>query len=412
MSRKRVIYQSEALYRGPSPASGFHFELDDGSNVTGVVSDTLATANEYDARLDNVTASEFNAIITNLTKQLHRIQSISYDFSIDKTPINQFGELAEIDRVALSTPTVNLGFSYLLANMANEVNLGFNINGTETALKDILDKTKDDANYFVKTVSEGVDAIGDTTNAGEIIAVGDGYITSYSSEGSVGNLPVVNVSVEGTNILFDNTVSGNHLPYIDPNTNDALTGYTYHVPDAVSNPGGFTTGDLATSVLRPGDIKLSVKKRTGTEANATADYDLAGVDLDEACIQSYNISFDLNREMIECLGKRFAVSRDITPPVNVSFTVDALVGDLTTGSLSDIINCDDKYDIFVDLYEPNCVGQAQDMLARYIGRSVELDSMSFSSDIGSNKSVTLSFSTQVSGPNQTTKGIFMSGIAE
>jgi hypothetical protein len=40
-----------------------------------------------------------------------------------------------------------------------------------------------------------------------------------------------------------------------------------------------------------------------------------------------------------------------------------------------------------------------------------MDSQSISSSIGSNKSVDLTFSTSVGGPNDTTHGVFMSGAS-
>ena len=42
-------------------------------------------------------------------------------------------------------------------------------------------------------------------------------------------------------------------------------------------------------------------------------------------------------------------------------------------------------------------------------KGVKLDSESFSSSIGSNKTVDLTFSTQVGGPNDLVNGFFMSG---
>ena len=43
-------------------------------------------------------------------------------------------------------------------------------------------------------------------------------------------------------------------------------------------------------------------------------------------------------------------------------------------------------------------------------KGVKLDSESFSSSIGSNKTVDLTFSTQVGGPQDLVNGFFMSGI--
>ena len=62
MARNRIIYQSEALYAGPSPATGDHFSAGNGGN--------------------------------NLVNQLHRVQSANYSFNIARQDVNQFGELA------------------------------------------------------------------------------------------------------------------------------------------------------------------------------------------------------------------------------------------------------------------------------------------------------------------------------
>ena len=42
-------------------------------------------------------------------------------------------------------------------------------------------------------------------------------------------------------------------------------------------------------------------------------------------------------------------------------------------------------------------------------KGVKIDSQSFTSSIGDNKSVTLDFSAQIGGPNQVGMGVFMSG---
>ena len=47
--------------------------------------------------------------------------------------------------------------------------------------------------------------------------------------------------------------------------------------------------------------------------------------------------------------------------------------------------------------------------ANYIVKGIKLDSQSFSLGLGDNKSVSLSFSTQIGGPEQSGLGVFMSG---
>ena len=85
MARNRVIYQSEALYisdDASKTASGEH-------------------------------------------KQLHRVQSANYNFSIARTDINQYGQLGRLDSIVLESPTVGVDFSYYLHDGTNEINLGF-----------------------------------------------------------------------------------------------------------------------------------------------------------------------------------------------------------------------------------------------------------------------------------------------
>ncbi len=96
MARNRVIYNSEALFAGQKVGKNC-YEQDEGVNSI---------------------------------KQLHRVQNANYSFNVARTDINQFGELAAIDRIITDTPTVSLDFSYYLANFANEDFLGFNIGNT------------------------------------------------------------------------------------------------------------------------------------------------------------------------------------------------------------------------------------------------------------------------------------------
>ncbi|SVE33731.1 uncharacterized protein METZ01_LOCUS486585, partial [marine metagenome] len=68
MPRNRIIYQSEALFAGQKSST----------DITAAHPDDGAAI-----------------------RQLHRVQSANYAFNIARTDVNQFGELAAIDRVVL-----------------------------------------------------------------------------------------------------------------------------------------------------------------------------------------------------------------------------------------------------------------------------------------------------------------------
>ena len=93
-SRNRVIYQSQALYAGPDKDAN-------GAYITETASDA--------------------------PKALQRLQSCNYSFDITRQDVNQFGELASIDRVILDAPTVSMDFNYFLGSWANENILGFKV---------------------------------------------------------------------------------------------------------------------------------------------------------------------------------------------------------------------------------------------------------------------------------------------
>jgi len=381
MPRNRIIYQSEALYAGPSPASGFHY-----GTFTAGQGGSTNVANEN----------------SNLVKQLQRIQTVNYSFKVDRTDVNQFGQLAAIDRVILSSPTVSLDFSYLLANLSNESGLGFSISNTAnevSAISGILNKIQDERNYFIRTVSEGSDAVEysetGTANNG-VIGIGNAFLTSYSTEASVGNFPTATVNIEGLNMNFQKGTSGNYTPAINPTNGAALTNF-YQLPKAVQNSSA-TTNISGISALRPGDISLSI-------ANTNA----GGADTTTMNVQNYTMSFDLGRTPIEKLGSRFAFSREINFPLTVTLKVDAQMTDLQTGALAQTVAADGgTFTPTITIKSPT---DSATTVASFKLKGAKLDSQEFSSDIGKNKTVSMTFSTQVGGPQDLTNGIFISGQA-
>lgn len=380
MARNRIIYQSEALYAGPSPATDIHF--------TG---SAAAPKNTW-----------YSTGEVNLVNQLSRIQSANYSFTVNRTDVNQFGQLAAIDRVILNAPTVSLDFTYLLANFANENNLGFTvISGatpvTVSALSGFLSKATDERNFFIKTTKEGTDAVNNSVTGGAgVIGIGNGFITSYTTEGSVGNFPTVSVNVEALNMNFQDGVSGNSIPAIFPESGVSVNYVKYGLPLTKENTASESAA-TGISTLRPGDIALTLPNILGASGSH---------------IQSYSISFDLARTPIERIGSKFPFSREIDFPVTINMSVEGVLTDAMTGNLADLVNNDSlKYTPAVKIFSPTGIGTTRPVIASYEIRGAKLDSQEFSSDIGGNKTVTLNFSAQIGGPEDKENGLFMSGIA-
>jgi hypothetical protein len=174
------------------------------------------------------------------------------------------------------------------------------------------------------------------------------------------------------------------------------------IPACALTPQG--TGNIST--LRPGDITLSISRKDGEAM------DLPGGKITSAHIQSYTIGFDLSRTPIQKLGSRFAFARPVDFPISATLSFDAILADLTTGSIANIIDCDVEYNASILLkHAANCADPTDKAsVMNYEMKGIKLDSESYSSSIGDNKTVTYDFSCQVGGPDQADVGVFMSGF--
>ena len=171
MARKRIIYQSEALYAGKT-----------GDGTPG---------------------------------QLHRVQDVSHSIEVARQDINEFGKLAALSREVIEPPTVGLDFTYYVIDGFNEASgLGLTVQGinssTETsAVSGIMAQNSTDAekNFYILTVPEGDNAsdggsfytAGESANHGAI-GIGNGFVTSYTLDASVGDIMSGAVGGSGANV--------------------------------------------------------------------------------------------------------------------------------------------------------------------------------------------------------------------
>ena len=158
--RKRVIYQSEALF-----------------------------ANQYNTA-------------TNASHNLGRVQSINYSFTVPRTDVNQYGTLGQIERVITEVPTVNLDFTYHMHGIENEkILLGTDAaTGAKGFLRDINnpDSAFYEMDFKIGLTGEGVDYHTGDAPTKKGIVIEKGFLSSYSWTGSVGDVPSATVNAEST----------------------------------------------------------------------------------------------------------------------------------------------------------------------------------------------------------------------
>ena len=381
-NRNRVIYQSEGLY------------------VSKNASDTTSANHE----------------------QLERVQSANYSYTINRQDVNQYGELARLDSIVLDPPTVNVDFSYLLTDGYNERALGFFVqqsgeDNTLVGCPNLLANTEGNfasghmvahsgVNVFIVTSPDGVDlnitGVGEPLDATDtIIGIGNCYVSDYSVDLSVGALPTASVTMEGANMNSNTSGTNFQSPAINQEDGNPLVGakgMVVSLPNPIQTPGGApaASSQAVINALRPGDITLDFLNVSG---ETMAQLNGAGADH----VQSVSLSLPLSRTPIQRLGSKFPFARSVDFPVNVSLSASAILNDTQHTNLSNVLESGAQT-INVTILDSN-----SHTAIKYHLKEAKLDSESFSSSIGANKSVDLTFSAQVGGPTDSTAGLFMSG---
>jgi hypothetical protein len=228
MPRNRVIYQSEVLY-----VSQF------------------ASSTEEEEHL-----------------QLSRVQSFNYDFSVEKTDVFQFGQLAKIDSIQVNNPVVTAEVSYYVTDGYNEKAIQFYVQettGSGLGFLRYLPSDQEGINMYLLTGPEGEDAA-DKTGSFTYVAFGNMFPTNYNVSAAVGQLPTVNVSFEGLNAL------GNTSASMSGFTNPAYdTGYALPYNTVTLPSPSKLTGSGIPSAIRPGDITVTISTPTGLRSGFALD---------------------------------------------------------------------------------------------------------------------------------------------
>ena len=423
MARNRVIYQSQALFIAPSST---------GVQVSGV--DSAGTGFTASPFTPTDTGSLASGI--SLLKKMDRIQNCNFNFTINRQDINEFGKLARIDSIVMEAPTVGLDFSYYVTNGYNERLMGFNITGvTDTnivngaqAISGLLSDLQGN-NYYILTVDEGEDVVGGTLTPNSTrVGIGNGFVSEYSFEASVGAIPTASVTVEAFNIKSDSaetvtTVTTGNAPatsvvganitsitgnsaainlFATPATKFTSIGSAYKLDysrdftgaigaSAGVNFTGFTTGVSSVSALRPGDIVLSLGNSVGL------------TNLADAHIQSFSFTLPLSRTILQRLGNTFGFARTVNVPINMDVSISAIVSELKDQNLFDALTSGTQT-LSITLKNSSSANKIV-----YEIRGALLSSETYSENLGDNQTVDLTYSVQIGGANDTTAGLFMSG---
>ena len=439
-----VDYAVEDVVKVTDDGTDWYFEASQVSGPATAVKTPLVALTDFTDN-GNYDLSN-NAALTDwdiqpAVRKLNRVQSANYSFTINRQDVNQFGQLSRIDSVAIEPPTVSLDFSYYLTNGSNEKLMGFNLEDfaaldAGTAVNFVkTDKQEDDyagRNYFILTTKQGTDAVNNSVfdtygdsddDTASTIALGNGYVTNYSVEASVGGMPTANVTVEGLNLKSDSGFHNIDIPAVNNERGTPIQGVQFSLPSPVSgvlddSATDPTLGDAdklsgqadGFSCLRPGDIEMHLGTDGGSALMNTMPDGTPPTDhkIGSCHVQSFSIELPLSRSPLQRLGTPYAYTRPLDFPITVNVSVSAIVSDLKAGNVADHLFNFANHDLQFILREPQADGKGPIAMAFFV-KGAQLEGESFSSSIGDNKSVDITFSCQIGGPEDTTRGIMIGG---
>ena len=363
MARNRIIYQNELLFVSPSATGN--------QNLNG----------------DSQPGESF-------LRSIKRLQSVNYGFSVNRTDTYQYGQLARIDSKVLNAPTVSLDFSYYLTDGKNEHLLGLDTTNASNFLHKDFINDGEGRNYYVYTGPEGSDAIGTVDQLAaqddakkSVVAIGNGFVSSYSLNAAVGGMPVVSVSVEGANIQADSGQDGQN-PAINPSE-----GTQYSNNYAVENEY-IVTGE-ASACLLPGDIEVDLGDAsllsTVTDTNTES----------ASHIQSVSVDLPLGRTNMERLGNAFGYAKMLDVPITASISVSAILADKKSSSQSLFteLYAQNSSDLRIAFRKPSSEGSKKgDKQVEFTFNNAVLQSESYGMSIGDNRTVDYVFTTTIGDP--------------
>ena len=367
-----------------------------------------------------------------LVQRIYRVQSIDWDIGINRNDYKELGDRNVLNLSPISRPDISFGYDYFLVGVSNEIKMGLDVNWNYTGTPTIHqgntgvslisgfaneNRLNDKRNFYVAINQSGADAhasyaaVFSTGYSGyslsqfidpfspnyHLISFVNSYLVGLDYNISVGDFPRARANYVADNIVYHTSGSGVPVPMIQSNSKTGLSSnYKVAIPRHYNNS--------LPSALRPGDVTFNL---SSTGYGNIRDI---GFDLNDAKIQSCSINIQIPREKLEFLGNYYPVDRPIIYPVPVTMSLDYIIGDLGSGSLSNLINNDFEFDASIRIQSSLARPfTGQDTAIIMDLKRAKILSINNNTSIGSIKTANLVFRTELN-PDDLSRGFFMSGI--
>ena len=399
MPRNRIIYQSEAIYAGPSIKTGISTGVLNGFHIL--------------KKIDNVVAA-------------------NYGINVSRLDIMQLGSQGIVSRPIFSNPILDLQFSYNFDGFGNETKLGFTTNfatgndniprfsdNFSVALLSgfvSINRDRDKRDFYIALADEGEDVYaGDvdspkgndlTTLTGiisknspnfDVLNFQNCYLTKYGMNLKVNQFVTCNLSYLCENMMVFSSGSGVNVFTIDRQTRSPVkTGINLVIPKYSRNN---------ESVLLSNASTISIT------ANTNADNPISsglGFSFADAKFNSFQFEIGLERYPLNSISSKMPIDQVVKFPVIATFSAAGIQGDAFSGDFLSFFNKDKNIDLSLSMKRTLVNNPKGDLSSLISIKKATLNSVFFDSTIGSNKSFTIQGQVDLDDADLS-KGIFFSG---
>ena len=293
---------------------------------------------------------------------LKRVQSASIDFAFAKKRFKQLSSTDFAGEVQLRNADIGFNVEYLYSNGTNEALIGLDVDGSTRGVVNYAQQTGQDRNYYIimgtgeNQEPNMLDTAAQFKNKFNVMALGNAFLNSYALSAGVGSAVSVSVGLSAYNVVMnaynDANDDGETIPAIDTTKigpAEPVTDKQYTITTGVFQNTTNRDGNI-TAAFAVGDIELilPVVKEPGLEFTGS---DRQGVR--HASLDSFNLSFELQREDLYGLGSLYPYGRRVLLPTVGSLTFTALATEFTTGNLNSFISGSHAYDFHINLVNPS-----------------------------------------------------------
>ena len=273
------------------------------------------------------------------------VRSLSYGFNNVRADSKQLGSQDFYDENIIRHPDVNLKMGYSFSpTFANEEVMGLVYNlDAKSKFSIIKDLTESSYNFYLYNHPEQEqDALeyiknGTSPNGGEIVSIGNAYLTNYSMNFALGSVPSVDVEFDCSNIKIENYFSefiespainlesGNNVGVGSVNILDT----NYYEPNKFG--GLYNLDRTKVETILPSDINFQMDNLS-----------IGGqkLELSNHRINQFSVSLPIKRSNSYRLGSDYVCSRKLNYPINATLSISSLVTNLEAGFISGLVKGD------------------------------------------------------------------------